>query len=96
MSIAFYRRTRPRVEWSRNCPRCRGVGTVEVKTGGAYTRFWYCAARGCGWARWRPPAGLIWSHSRLSVGCHGCGLRLALPRLGEGEGCHRPGRITTH
>lgn len=94
MTVAYYCRTRPRVEWSRNCPRCRGAGTVEVKTGGAYTRFWYCAAGGCGWACWRLPAGadcpkcragLIWSHSRVSDGCPGCGFRVKVTRSGGGD-----------
>jgi hypothetical protein len=93
MRLGFYGQSRPRVAWSRNCPRCRR-GTIAVRTGASYTRFWYCAADGCGWACWRPPAGidcpscgagLVWSHSRLSVGCPGCGLRVAVPRPEEGE-----------
>ncbi|QDU20743.1 hypothetical protein ETAA1_27020 [Urbifossiella limnaea] len=91
MSVAFSCRSRPRVAWSRNCPRCR-LGKVKVRTGAAYSRFWYCASGGCGWACWRPPAvmdcptcraGMIWSHSRLSVGCPGCGFRVALRRATE-------------
>ena len=74
---------RPRVAWSRTCPRCRSADAVGVRTA-AGLRFYFCRA-GCGWACWRPPAGIdctgcrtpmIWSFSRKSVGCPECGTRL--------------------
>jgi Zn finger protein HypA/HybF involved in hydrogenase expression len=91
VGVSFFCRFRPRVEWSRTCPRCR-LRAVKVRTAQAYCRFWYCGAAGCGWAGWRPPvgtdcpkcgAGLIWSHSRLSVGCPECGLRVTAPPPGK-------------
>ncbi|WP_162667583.1 hypothetical protein [Gemmata massiliana] len=75
---------RPRVEWSRTCPGCRVPEAVAVRTAPGKLRFWYCA-RDCGWSCWRPPAPLdcptcgavlMWAHSRRSVGCDQCGLRV--------------------
>jgi hypothetical protein len=82
----FYREraTRPQVEWSRRCPKCRRADSVGVRSTQTF-RFWYCQASGCDWACWRPPAGrdcpkcggaMMWSHRRLSVGCDACGFRL--------------------
>ena len=75
---------RPRVEWSRTCPECRSLEAVAVRSAPGKLRFWYCAL-GCGWSCWRPPAPfdcpkcgavMMWAHSRLSVGCDKCGLRV--------------------
>lgn len=77
-------RYKPAVPTSTACPNCRKAAAVGVRTGGFYTRFWFCR-RGCGWACWRPPApwpcsqcdgATIWSASRLSVGCAACGHRV--------------------
>jgi len=74
---------RKRVPWSRTCPGCR-VDAVAVRAAPGKLRFWYCGA-GCGWACWRPPAPfdcpkcravMMWSHSRMSVGCDQCGVRV--------------------
>ena len=76
-------RSKPKTLWSKTCPKCRKPGAVGVRAGSFFTRFWFCN-EGCGWACWRPPAGIdcptckaamIWAHSRMSVGCPGCGFR---------------------
>jgi ribosomal protein S27E len=74
---------RPRVRWRRDCPACRG--RVVVRSAGGRARFWRCGRWPlCPWASWRPRAPRdcphcgsyrVWSHSRKSVACPGCGLR---------------------
>jgi transposase-like protein len=75
---------RPRVRWRHDCPRCGS--SIEVATASGYLRFWRCErwGDGCDFASWRPLAEgsctncrgvLFWSHSRLSIGCDGCGSR---------------------
>jgi hypothetical protein len=77
-------RRKPRVAWSRVCPRCRCADAVRVRTTAGALKFYYCRLA-CGWACWRPPAGvdcqtcqsaMLWSCSRKSVGCPACGLRV--------------------
>jgi hypothetical protein len=76
---------RPRVRWRRDCPKCNGP--VGVRTAPGHLKFWYCTRLHCGWASWRPRAmhdcprchqAMLWSHSRKSVGCSGCGFRLSV------------------
>ena len=88
-------RGRPRVPWSRICPMCHG--TIVVRT--IHTiRFWRCEDwPRCRFASWRPrftsdcpkcTGPLFWAHSRRSVGCAKCGLRLPLDRSRKCESCH--------
>src|SRR5439155_7776448 len=72
------------VPWVRTCPGCRAAGAVEVRTAVRGLKFWYCTLE-CGWACWRPPApfdcpkcgaAMLWAHSRRSVSCPACGLRV--------------------
>jgi hypothetical protein len=85
---------RPRVRWRRDCPACRARVVVRTARGGRW--FWRCGRWPlCPWASWRPRAPRdcprcgsyrVWSHSRQSVVCDGCGLRTnrALTRDAEG------------
>jgi hypothetical protein len=34
-------RSKPKMYWSKTCPKCRKPGVVAVRTGGFYMRFWY-------------------------------------------------------
>jgi ribosomal protein S27AE len=86
MKLSPYPARRPRVGWSRTCPNC-GKHSVAVRAAPGKLRFWYCSA-GCGWSCWRPPSPfdcprcggvLMWAHSRRSVGCAKCGLRVRVP-----------------
>jgi hypothetical protein len=73
---------RPQVRWRRDCPLCKAKVVVRTARG---RRFWRCGRwPECPWASWRPRAprncrrcgaARFWSHSRLSVGCSGCGVR---------------------
>jgi hypothetical protein len=79
----FYRRPR-RVPWHPLCPECGGRAVVRAARR-PFARFWGCEWWPlCRWATWRPrfprdcPAcggPRYWSHSRLSIGCPGCGRR---------------------
>jgi hypothetical protein len=75
---------RPRVPQRRHCPIC--YAQIEVRTASGMITFWRCEHWPvCQWASWRPPAPwncpncegqLYWSHSRKSVGCGECGMRI--------------------
>ena len=78
-------RRRPRVGWRHDCPKCGAL--LEVRT--AHTlRFWRCSRWPvCPFASWRPPVlldcplcegPLFWSHSRKSVGCDRCKVRISV------------------
>jgi hypothetical protein len=78
---------RPRsVPWSDRCPECQGH--VEVRPACGFLHFWRCNDRwSCGWKSWRPRFPLdcpkcgtyrLWSFSRKSVVCAGCGDRIGL------------------
>ena len=74
---------RPNVRRRSDCPVCRA--RVVVRSAGGGGRFWRCGRwPACGWASWRPRAPRdcprcgayrVWSHSRKTVVCTGCGLR---------------------
>jgi hypothetical protein len=76
---------RPHVRWRRDCPLCRARVVVRSARGGG--RFWRCGRWPlCLWASWRPRAPRdcmhcggprYWSHSRKSVVCPACGVRVA-------------------
>ncbi|HEY1376401.1 MAG TPA: helix-turn-helix domain-containing protein [Gemmataceae bacterium] len=76
-------RPRPPVRWRRDCPLCRAK--VVIRSAAGRGRFWRCGRwPRCPWASWRPRAPRdcprcgayrVWSHSRKSVVCTGCGLR---------------------
>jgi hypothetical protein len=78
---------RPKVRWRRDCPLCKA--RVAVRSISAYVRFWRCGRWPlCPWASWRPRAPrncrscgapCYWSHSRKSIGCSGCGMRIMRP-----------------
>jgi hypothetical protein len=78
---------RPSVPWHGSCPECRA--RVVVRTAAGRLQFWRCGRwPHCGWASWRPrhprncrACGGVryWSHSRLSVACAGCGMRILTP-----------------
>jgi hypothetical protein len=75
---------RPRVQWRPDCPLCQA--RVVVRTAPGKLTFWRCERwPWCAWASWRPRAPRdcphcgsprYWSHSRKSIGCGGCGLRI--------------------
>jgi hypothetical protein len=75
---------RPRVRWRRDCPLCKA--RVVVRTAPGKLRFWRCGRwPRCSWASWRPRAPrdckrcggpCYWSHSRKSIGCGACGMRI--------------------
>jgi hypothetical protein len=75
---------RPPVPWHRDCPRCRARVVVRKTTGGV--PFWRCGCWPyCRWSSWRPRAPrnckrcgapCFWSHSRKSIGCSACGVRI--------------------
>jgi hypothetical protein len=75
-------RRRPSVPWRKDCPQCGAA--VEVRHAGII--FWRCSRWPlCPWASWRPRhpqdcpgcgSYRLWSHSRLSVACPGCGVRV--------------------
>jgi hypothetical protein len=77
---------RPKVRWRRDCPLCQA--RVAVRSASPYVRFWRCGRWPlCPWASWRPRAPrdckrcgapCYWSHSRKSIGCSACGLRMML------------------
>jgi hypothetical protein len=74
---------RPHVRWRRDCPLCRAKVVVRTARG---RRFWRCGRWPlCEWASWRPRAPRncrhcgsprYWSHSRKSIACGGCGVRI--------------------
>ncbi len=83
--FAYTPRRRRRVLWRHDCPECGAP--LEVRT--AHTlRFWRCSDwPACSFASWRPPAPLdcpicerplFWSHSRKSVGCDRCKVRISV------------------
>ena len=75
---------RPQVAWHSQCPLCKAK--VVVRTAGGGLRFWRCGRwPWCRWASWRPWAPRncrrcggprYWSHSRKSVVCGACGVRI--------------------
>jgi hypothetical protein len=75
---------RPLVHWRRDCPECGAEVVVRAAPG--KLRFWRCDRWPlCGWASWRPRAPrdcrecgspCYWSHSRKSIGCGTCGVRI--------------------
>lgn len=74
---------RPSVPSSALCPLCDGRLEVSAAYGG-WLRFWRCEHRlACGFMSWRPVAlgrcgcggYRLWSHSRKSIVCVGCGTR---------------------
>jgi hypothetical protein len=75
---------RPRVRWHRDCPLCKA--RVVVRTAPGRLKFWRCDRwPQCLWASWRPRAPrdctrcgapCFWSHSRKSIGCSACGMRI--------------------
>jgi hypothetical protein len=75
---------RPHVAWRRDCPLCKA--RVVVRTTRGKLRFWRCGCWPyCPWVSWRPRAPRnctrcgrpwYWSHSRKSIGCSFCGLRI--------------------
>ena len=75
---------RPLVRWRRNCPQCKA--RVVVRTAPGKVRFWRCGRWPlCRWASWRPRAPrnckrcgapCYWSHSRKSIACSACGVRI--------------------
>lgn len=75
---------RPHVPWRKDCPLCQA--RVVVRTAPGKLPFWRCGRWPlCSWASWRPRAPrnckkcgatCYWSHSRKSIGCSGCGLRI--------------------
>jgi hypothetical protein len=86
---------RPAVEWRRDCPECGA--DVVVRTAPGKFHFWRCEDwPWCRWASWRPPApgncpeckGLswYWSHSRKSMGCDECGMRICVHSLRQAFG----------
>jgi hypothetical protein len=76
---------RPHVPWHPDCPLCEA--RVVVRTAPRGVRFWRCTRwPRCRWASWRPraPWGCVrcgapcfWSHSRKSIACGACGLRIS-------------------
>jgi hypothetical protein len=76
---------RPHVRWRQDCPLCKA--RVVVRTAPGKVRFWRCGRWPlCGWASWRPRAPrnckrcgapCYWSHSRKSIGCSACGVRIS-------------------
>jgi hypothetical protein len=78
---------RPQVRWRRDCPLCQAKVIVRSARGKA--RFWRCGRWPvCRWASWRPRASRnckrcggprYWSHSRKSIACGGCGVRMPAP-----------------
>lgn len=78
---------RPRVRWRNECPTCRAKLAVRTAAGGVW--FWRCGRWPlCPWASWRPrhPRNCptchgprFWSHSRKSVGCDACRVRIMTP-----------------
>jgi hypothetical protein len=75
---------RPHVPWRRDCPQCQA--RVVVRTAPGKLRFWRCGRwPWCRWASWRPRAPWdcrrcggprYWSHSRKSISCAACGVRI--------------------
>jgi hypothetical protein len=86
-------KARPHVPWRRDCPLCRSQ--VVVRTASGRLTFWRCGRWPlCPWASWRPRAPedcpkcgspSFWSHSRKSVNCGGCGMRI-YPTLTDSPG----------
>ena len=82
--LLMNRGPRPRVPWHRECPLCKAK--VIVRTAPGKLRFWRCGRwPWCRWASWRPRAPRncrrcggprYWSHSRRSIVCEGCGVRI--------------------
>jgi hypothetical protein len=78
---------RPQVRWRRDCPLCKA--RVVVRAAPGKLRFWRCGRwPWCRWASWRPRAPrnckrcgapCYWSHSRKSIGCSACGMRILAP-----------------
>ena len=78
---------RPLVRWRNDCPACRAK--LVVRTASGAIRFWRCGRWPlCPWASWRPRYSRnctkcggprFWSHSRKSVGCDDCGMRICAP-----------------
>jgi hypothetical protein len=76
---------RPRVNWRKDCPLCKA--RVVIRAAPGKLRFWRCGRWPlCPWASWRPRASrncrrcgapCYWSHSRKSIGCSGCGMRIS-------------------
>jgi hypothetical protein len=84
LAISLKPRSRPQVPWRRDCPLCKA--RVVVRTAPGKLRFWRCGRwPWCSWASWRPRAPrncrrcgspCYWSHSRKSIGCGTCGMRI--------------------
>ena len=78
---------RPLVRWRNECPKC--MAKLVVRTTSGAVRFWRCGRWPlCTWASWRPryPRNCtkcggprFWSHSRKTVGCDDCGMRIGAP-----------------
>jgi hypothetical protein len=74
----------PHVPWRRDCPLCKARVVVRTASRGAH--FWRCGRwLWCSWASWRPRAPrncgkcggpCYWSHSRKSISCVACGVRI--------------------
>ena len=75
---------RPLVQWRNECPKC--MAKLVVRTTSGAIRIWRCGRWPlCPWASWRPRHSRnctkcggprFWSHSRKSVGCDDCGMRI--------------------
>jgi hypothetical protein len=89
MKAARRPRRRPSVKWHPDCPVCCAPVGVRL-AGGVGFAFWLCSRwPDCPFASWRPRAredcpgcgsAWFWAHSRKSIGCPGCGLRLRTNR----------------
>jgi hypothetical protein len=81
-------RRRPSVLYHPSCPECDSPAVVRTALPFRAV-FWGCALYPlCTWASWRPRFPLdclrcggpqYWSHSRKSVGCDRCPVRISLP-----------------
>jgi hypothetical protein len=78
---------RPAVRWRNECPLCRAK--LVVRTANRRVAFWRCRRwPHCRWASWRPryprncptcQGTRFWSHSRKSVVCDHCRVRINAP-----------------
>lgn len=82
----FADRLRPGVPIHPLCPQCGAAVEVRSWLSSFYVRFWRCSRwkHECSFRSWRPRhpsdcphcgAARLWSHSRRSVVCSGCGMR---------------------
>jgi hypothetical protein len=84
IQMALAAKARPPVRWRRDCPLCKAK--VVVRTANGMAKFWRCGRwPSCSWASWRPRAPrncgrcdspCYWSHSRKSIACSGCKMRI--------------------